>query len=156
MASDSKATRQMNAVIAKAKRAGAAEVALHTSNEYVAKYKFWISGEAASKSNSRKRRMVGTRLMFVKSDKAMAFTRSAQLQLRKQYGARPMLRGRLHVELEIFYATMRPDLDESIVLDAMQGIVYENDRQIVSRNCLRGWAKVPYVAATVTELGDVL
>lgn len=34
------------------------------------------------------------------------------------------------MELEIFYASNRPDLDESVILDAMQGRIYRNDRQV--------------------------
>jgi Holliday junction resolvase RusA-like endonuclease len=39
----------------------------------------------------------------------------------------------VRVELMIHYASRRPDLDESVILDAMQGIVYVNDRQVKQR-----------------------
>lgn len=34
------------------------------------------------------------------------------------------------VTIKIWYASRRPDLDESIILDAMQGLIYDNDRQV--------------------------
>tara|TARA_R110000824_G_scaffold203111_1_gene387474 strand:- start:297 stop:617 length:321 start_codon:yes stop_codon:yes gene_type:complete len=36
----------------------------------------------------------------------------------------------LIVCMKIFYKTLRPDLDESLVLDLMQGRIYKNDRSI--------------------------
>lgn len=41
-----------------------------------------------------------------------------------------MFEGNVHVEMEIYYTSNRPDLDESLVLDALQGRVYRNDRQV--------------------------
>jgi Holliday junction resolvase RusA-like endonuclease len=49
-----------------------------------------------------------------------------------------MFTGDVHVELEIFYASRRPDLDESLILDALQGRVYRNDRQ-VRKKTVTGW-----------------
>lgn len=34
----------------------------------------------------------------------------------------------------IYYASRRPDLDESLILDLMQDRVYENDRQVKERH----------------------
>ena len=34
------------------------------------------------------------------------------------------------VAMKIFYKTRRPDLDESLILDLLEGLVYENDRQV--------------------------
>jgi Holliday junction resolvase RusA-like endonuclease len=38
----------------------------------------------------------------------------------------------------IHYASRRPDLDESVILDAMQGIVYKNDRQVKEKQIYWG------------------
>ena len=35
--------------------------------------------------------------------------------------------------MKIFYKTRRPDLDESLILDLLQGRVYENDRSVKSK-----------------------
>ena len=34
------------------------------------------------------------------------------------------------VEMIIYYASRRPDLDESLILDCMQNKIYANDRQV--------------------------
>ena len=38
--------------------------------------------------------------------------------------------GRLAVHCDVYYASDRPDLDESLVLDGLQGLIYKNDRQV--------------------------
>ena len=45
-----------------------------------------------------------------------------------------MLTGDLMVTMHIHYASRRPDLDESLILDLMQGFIYENDRQVKERH----------------------
>jgi Holliday junction resolvase RusA-like endonuclease len=125
---------------------------------------FTIRGEAASKANSRKivtlKRdddMTGetrTRLRSIKSAKARAFTLAAFRQIPARYRLR--LAGPLRVTIGIWYASARPDLDESVVLDALQdhfctvtsgyqrarvliaGGVYRNDRQIVAKTIYKG------------------
>lgn len=41
-----------------------------------------------------------------------------------------MLEGDLEARIKIYYASRRPDLDESVILDCMQGLIYKNDRQV--------------------------
>lgn len=87
-----------------------------------------ILGEPASKANSRQLVRLGNRPAFIKSAKARAYEHAARLQLiamRLEPIARPV-----KVTLRIFYRTQRPDLDESVVLDVLQGHAYENDRQV--------------------------
>ena len=36
----------------------------------------------------------------------------------------------VQVSIKIFYCSRRPDLDESVILDEMQGKIYINDRQV--------------------------
>jgi len=38
----------------------------------------------------------------------------------------------------IYYASRRPDLDESLILDLLQGLVYLNDRQVKERHVFWG------------------
>jgi Holliday junction resolvase RusA-like endonuclease len=40
------------------------------------------------------------------------------------------LRAPIAMTAHIFYATERPDLDPSLILDALQGRVYANDRAV--------------------------
>lgn len=111
-----------------------------------------ILGEPASKANQRKLVTFGrgekARPALIKSDKARGYERSALLQIPLE--AKQMLQGRLRMTIRIYYASERPDLDESIVLDVLQAKyatnkatgqrelvrrgVYVNDRQIRERH----------------------
>ena len=53
----------------------------------------------------------------------------------------PLIQGDLFIVIQIFYQTRRPDLDESLILDALQGIAYENDRQIKGKLIIWGLDK---------------
>jgi Holliday junction resolvase RusA-like endonuclease len=92
---------------------------------------FVIFGEPASKANSRKLVTLGGRPAFIKSQKARDYVTEFQRQCHQQ--VKVMTDKDVRVELMIHYASRRPDLDESVILDAMQGIVYVNDRQVKQR-----------------------
>ena len=100
--------------------------------------KFITFGEPASKSNSRRLVMQKNKPRFIKSAKALSFVRTFQTQLPVQD---PLLEDNLSVTMTIYYASRRPDLDESVVLDAMQGFVYKNDRQIKEKHVFWGLDK---------------
>ena len=106
-----------------------------------------ILGEPASKANQRQLVHVndgkgGKRPMFIKSSKARNYERDALRQIPP--ACRLRIEGPVRVTLRIFYASERPDLDESVVLDALQDRyegkgeqrelvqngVYRNDRQV--------------------------
>lgn len=116
---------------------------------------FTILGEPASKANSReivprKKRMpdgsTKTVPVSIKSDKALEYERDAVRQIPPR--CRLQLQGPVFVTMRIYYASERPDLDESVVLDVMQDRyqtvgkgedakrvlvqkgVYVNDRQV--------------------------
>lgn len=124
---------------------------------------FTILGEAASKANSREivsRRYrddegrVRSRPMSIKSKKALAFERYALRQIPPMY--RVQLSGPVRVTLRMFYASERPDLDESVIVDVLQdryarvkvgGVsvrelvqagVYANDRQVREKHVYHG------------------
>jgi hypothetical protein len=86
-----------------------------------------ILGEPASKANSRQLVRFGKRPAFIKSPKARAYAQSAAMQVTR---AKPLMEGPLGVVIKIYYASERPDLDESVILDVLQGRVYKNDRQV--------------------------
>lgn len=113
------ASRKLSDVIAAVEKANAAapgSVALT------------ILGEAASKANSRefaqfKQRdpetgELKTRMRLRKSDKALSYEADALRQIPP--AARRRIEGPVRVTLRIYYATERPDLDESVVLDVLQ------------------------------------
>ena len=97
---------------------------------------FTIIGEPASKSNSRRLVSIGGKPRFIKSKKALDYVKSLKEQLvALNLGfPDPMLVGPLAAHITIYYASRRPDLDESLILDALQDIIYKNDRQIKEKH----------------------
>lgn len=82
------------------------------------KVAFTILGEAASKANSRKIVTLAGRTASVKSDKALGFEAMALRQIPPR--ARVRFNVPVRVTMRMYYATERPDLDESLVLDVLQ------------------------------------
>jgi len=118
---------------------------------------FTILGEAVSKANSRVRSTIGPkdkrRVIIRKSEKALSFEEGALRQIPPM--SRVRFDGPVSVTLKLFYASERPDLDESIVLDVMQDRwkrdkltgervllqhgVYRNDRQVREKHVYHGY-----------------
>lgn len=119
--------------------------------------RFVILGEPASKANSRKIVTIAGRPSSIKSQKARGFETDALMQIPP--AARQRIEGPVRVWLRIWYASERPDLDESIVLDVLQDRygkapkvdgkaagprplvqagVYRNDRQVREKHIFHG------------------
>lgn len=101
---------------------------------------FTVRGEPASKANSRRlvtNRRTG-RPMSIKSAKALGYANACAWQLPK---LDPPIADDVVLVLRMHYASRRPDMDESVLLDAMQGFVYVNDRQVKERHTY--WALDP-------------
>jgi Holliday junction resolvase RusA-like endonuclease len=94
-----------------------------------------IFGEPASKANSRRVVKFGNMSRLIKSQKALNYSDAFKQQCPK---LAKLMTGDLRVTLRIFYASRRPDLDESLILDLMQGLIYENDRQVKERHAYWG------------------
>ena len=90
-----------------------------------------IFGEPASKANSRRVVRFGNTSRLIKSQKALGYSDVFKQQFRP---LQELMIGDLRVIMRIYYASRRPDLDESLILDLMQGIVYENDRQVKEKH----------------------
>tara|TARA_R100000306_G_scaffold60629_1_gene61165 strand:- start:1126 stop:1596 length:471 start_codon:yes stop_codon:yes gene_type:complete len=88
---------------------------------------FTIVGEPASKSNSRRLVLIKGRPAFIKSKKAIDYSKTFALQCPTY---ETLYEEDLVIALKIFYKSKRPDLDESLILDLIQGRVYKNDRSI--------------------------
>ena len=95
----------------------------------------FILGEPASKANSRRVVKFGNMSRLIKSQKALNYSDTFRLQCPP---LAKLMTGDLRVSMCIYYATRRPDLDESLILDLMQGLVYENDRQVKERHTYWG------------------
>ncbi len=97
---------------------------------------FAIKDEPASKSNSRMNVTIRGVSRSIKSRKALAYTKSFRAQMPD--GVEP-LTASVVAHITIWYASRRPDLDESLILDLLQvdekkyrdtkGVIL-NDRQV--------------------------
>lgn len=94
-----------------------------------------IFGEPASKANSRRVVRIGNVSRLIKSSKALNYSDVFKQQCRPLAS---LMTGDLRVTMRIFYASRRPDLDESLILDLMQGLIYENDRQVKEKHVYWG------------------
>lgn len=86
-----------------------------------------IYGQPYSKANSRQHATINGRTVFIKSKDALRYLKDFQRQCPT---LDPMFEQDVQVEINIYYASRRPDLDESLILDALQGKAYRNDRQV--------------------------
>lgn len=94
---------------------------------------FQILGQPYSKANSRRlvtNRRTG-RPMFIKSDAAFGYAKAFKLQCPKLPA---LISGDISFTAHIYYGSRRPDLDESLLMDLCQGLIYENDRQIKAKH----------------------
>ena len=89
-------------------------------------YSQQFQGECVSKANSRRLVSVKGKPRFIKSSKALTFVKDIQAQAKK---ITPLLEKDLEAHIKIYYRSRRPDLAASLVLDALEGIWYKNDRQ---------------------------
>jgi Holliday junction resolvase RusA-like endonuclease len=107
-----------------------------------------IIGELASKANSRRLVTLHGLPRFIKSDKARAYLPALLLQVPI---LNPMFEEEVAISVTAFYASHRPDLDISLLLDALQGRVYRNDRQVREQHLYHAIDKVrPRVEVTLS------
>ena len=111
-----------------------------------------ILGEPASKANSRRLVFIGGKPRFIKSKKALLYSKAFDLQcpVRKN-----LFEEDLSIAIKIYYKTRRPDLDESLILDLLEGKVYKNDRSIKSKYVEHGLDKEhPHSVIVISSLGN--
>ena len=115
-------------------------------------YSQQFQGECVSKANSRRLVSVKGKPRFIKSSKAIAFVKDVQAQAKR---IEPLLEGDLEANIKIYYSSRRPDLDASLVLAALEGLWYKNDRQF-KRLVLEKYLdkKNPRVDVFVNEISD--
>ena len=102
-----------------------------TSDEIVQALSLKIFGEPASKANSRRVVRIGSMSRLIKSQKALNYADLFRQQVQK---LDTLMEGDIRMTIHIWYASRRPDLDESLILDLLQGLVYVNDRQVKERH----------------------
>jgi Holliday junction resolvase RusA-like endonuclease len=113
-------------------------------------YEAVIEGEPASKSNSRQIVRIKNRLVPIKSKKALNYERCFAASAPK---IDPLIEGDVMLFCHIFYASYRPDLDESLIMDCLEGVAYKNDRQIKAKLILHGIDKTnPRVVVRVGRI----
>ena len=113
---------------------------------------FVIHGEPASKANSRRMVLIGGKPRLITSNKAQEYTKYFLGQCPQLPS---LLQGDIRLDITIHYASRRPDLDESLILDLMQGRIYENDRQVKERHVYWGLDRDnPRAEITVTALRE--
>jgi Holliday junction resolvase RusA-like endonuclease len=95
---------------------------------------FTVYGEPASKSNGRR----WTGKFLIKSEKALNY---GDAFIKQCPVLEPLLEGDLRVSMTIFYASRRPDLDASLILDLMQKRIFQNDRQVREQHFFWGLDK---------------
>ena len=98
---------------------------------------FTVLGEPASKANSRRIVKFGNLSRMIKSQKALDYSSAFKRQVKTSR----LLAGDIVVEMTIWYASRRPDLDESLILDLLQGVAYTNDRQVKEKHIYWGLDK---------------
>ena len=114
-----------------------------------------IFGEPASKANSRRAVRIGGRSMFIKSKKALDYSKGFVEQT-KDLDCEPFVDD-VAVTMHIWYASRRPDLDESLILDLLQGVAYLNDRQVKERHTYWHLDKEnPRCTIEVKKIGQVV
>lgn len=112
-----------------------------------------IFGEPASKANSRKIVRFGGVSRLIKSQKALSYSDMFKAQCPV---SDTLLERDLRVTLHIWYASRRPDLDETLILDLMQDRIYVNDRQVKERHCYWHLDKEnPRAEILIEEIPDV-
>ena len=111
-----------------------------SNNKNESVYSFVVLGEPASKSNSRRLVTIKGRPAFIKSKKAIDYVKNFQKQCP---AVNPLMEGYIEVEMTVYYATRRPDLDESVILDCMQDKMVNKQVQPQSRDGSSSHKKTP-------------
>lgn len=91
---------------------------------------FRVNGEPASKANQRKLVTIKGKPRLIKSAKALSYLDVFRMQCPKLPSP---IEDPVVVSMWVTYASRRPDIDggPTLILDAMQGLIYKNDRQVV-------------------------
>ncbi len=106
----------------------------HTDERYSVTIEFTIFGQPCSKANSRRLVVFGAktanpRAASIKSAEALQYVKDFIRQVPKH--ARQMITGKVSVHIMCYYRTEQSDLDEALILDAMQPVYKKEDGPLV-------------------------
>tara|TARA_A100000172_G_scaffold67708_1_gene47437 strand:+ start:3693 stop:4079 length:387 start_codon:yes stop_codon:yes gene_type:complete len=107
-------------------------------NDYDWFFEVTILGEPASKSNQRQLVKFGNRPAFIKSSKARSYEHDFGVQCKH---LDELVTEDVLLWCKIYYASRRPDLDESLIMDCLQDKAIKNDRQIKQKVIMHGLDK---------------
>lgn len=118
------------------------------------KVRIVIPLETCSKSNSSRIVTWGKRSSIIKSKKAIKFETDCKRILKPIH---PLLEGDLIMTATLYYSSRRNDLDESLVMDVLQKVVYLNDRQIKEKHIFHALDKKnPRVEVLIETMQEAL
>ena len=90
-------------------------------------------GKLVSKSNSRRIVFRGRTPRSIKSEDALRFFENFQKQIPR---LKNLIEDDVAIELIVYYPSRRSDLDDTLLCDALQGIIIKNDRQIREKHLI--------------------
>lgn len=118
-----------------------------------------IQGEPASKANSRRYALINQQPRFIKSAKALSYAEVFGYQISKLRREFEPYECDVVFGARIYYGSYRPDLDESLILDLLQGVAYVNDRQVkcklVFHDLDRNSPRSEIIVAPMSSITDV-
>ena len=91
-----------------------------------------ILGEPCSKANSRRIVKFGNKIASIKSSKALAYADAFKRQC--NVPASQKFTDDVVVTIRIWYASRRPDLDESLILDLFGAQLFRKSMGIINKN----------------------
>ena len=116
-----------------------------------------IIGEPCSKANSRRVVYIDKKIRVIKSKKAINYLKNFALQCPIRDN---LFTNDVAVGMRIHYASRRQDLDESLILDALQDYAYQNDRQVKAKFILHALDKenprTQIIVAPIDKLTNII
>lgn len=114
---------------------------IHWVNPSNLVYKSVVMTEPSSKANSRRLIYVGKRPRFILSKNAQKYCEEWEVNSSVIVAPESPVTFDVAVVMKIYYATRRKDLDESLILDMLQGKAFVNDRQVKKKDITWGFDK---------------
>ena len=126
------------------------EIHIRDIHKRASRWRLTIPAESASLKNRRREVRVKGKPKRIPNEKALAFKEIARLSLRP---LDPLIEGPVRMWIRLFFAQPLADLDDALVMDTLQGLVYVNDRQVMEVHKYKRFSRYsPRVEVEVEEL----